>query len=291
MTTTTGSREIVDAHLHLWDPRRMRMPWLDGNDLLNRPFGLAEYREHTAGLNITAMVYLQVDVAPAYGLLEAQHVARLAADDPRIQGIVAYAPLEDGECVRSILESLVAIGPLVKGVRRLLQGEPDPAFCLHPSFVRGVELLPEYGLSFDICIVHHQLPAIIELVRRCTGTTFILDHIAKPDIRGSALDPWRANLEALARLPNVACKISGVVTEADHAHWTPEQIAPYIQHALDVFGSDRVMFGGDWPVALLATSYRRWVETLATLTADMGPDAQRGFWVENARRVYRLGGS
>ncbi|MCS6938331.1 MAG: amidohydrolase family protein, partial [Roseiflexus sp.] len=240
------------------------------------------------GLNIAAMVYVQVDVAPAYALLEAQSIAQLAVHEPRLQGIVAWAPLEDGECVRSILDALVAIGPLVKGVRRILQGEPDPAYCLQPSFIRGVEMLAEYGLSFDICIYHHQLPAVIELVRQCPGVTFILDHIAKPDIRSGAFEPWREHIATLARLPNVVCKISGVATEADHMRWTVDDLAPYIRHALEAFGEDRVMFGGDWPVALLATNYRRWVETLATLTVDLSPEAQRKLWAENARRVYRL---
>jgi L-fuconolactonase len=279
---------IIDTHLHLWDPTRFRIPWLDGNDLLNRVYDLRVFREHTAGLNITAMVYVQVDVAPAYALLEARHIAQIAADEPRLQGIVAWAPLDDGPCARSFLDALVEISPLIKGVRRILQGEPDPAHCLRPSFVHGVEMLAEYGLSFDICIYHYQLPAVIELVRACPDVSFVLDHLAKPDIRSGTLDPWRLHMETLARLPNVACKISGVATEADHQRWTVDDLAPYIHHALDVFGEDRVLFGGDWPVALLATSYRRWVETLATLTADLSPEAQRKLWVENARRIYRL---
>lgn len=282
------NNEIIDTHLHLWDPARFRIPWIDGNELLNRVYDVQAFHEHTVGLNIAAMVYVQVEVAPAYALLEAQYVAQLAAHEPRLQGIVAWAPLEDGECVRSMLEALVAVSPLVKGVRRILQGESDPAYCLQPSFVRGVEMLAGYGLSFDICIYHYQLPAVIELVRQCPGVTFILDHLAKPDIRRGMLDPWRDHIATLARLPNVVCKISGVATEADHARWTVDDLAPYIWHALDVFGEDRVMFGGDWPVALLATSYRRWVETLATLTANLSPEAQRKLWSDNARRVYRL---
>jgi L-fuconolactonase len=272
----------------LWDPTRFRIPWLDDNDLLNQVYDLHVFQEHTAGLNITAMVYVQVDVAPAYALLEARHIAQIAANEPRLQGIVAWAPLDDGPCARSFLDALVEISPLIKGVRRILQDEPDPAHCLRPSFVHGVEMLAEYGLSFDICIYHYQLPAVIELVRACPDVSFVLDHLAKPDIRSGTLDPWRSHMEALARLPNVVCKISGVATEADHERWTVDDLAPYIRHALEVFGEDRVLFGGDWPVALLATSYRRWVETLATLTADLTPEAQRKLWVENARRIYRL---
>lgn len=279
---------IIDAHVHLWDPARFRMAWLDGSDLLGRRYLLDQYRAHTAGLAIEALVYLQVDVAPAYGLLEAQFVAGLAAHDPRIGAIVAWAPLEDGDCARTYLDALVGLSPLVKGVRRIVQSEPDAGFCLRPGFVRGVRLLAEYGLSCDICIQHEQLAATIALVRQCPEVQFMLDHLGKPAIKAGQLEPWRTQLAALAALPNVLCKISGVATEADHAGWTVEQIAPYVRHALDVFGDDRVAFGGDWPVVLLASEYRRWVDALDALTHDRSPAARRKLWAENARRFYRL---
>jgi L-fuconolactonase len=280
---------IVDAHVHLWDPGRFRMSWLDGNQKINRPFGLEQYHEHTQGLPIEAMVYLEVAVEPHYTLLEAQWANDLAQREARLRGIVAAAPLEYGEQARAYLEALVAIGPRIKGVRRLLQGESDPEYCLRPGFVRGVQLLPEFGLSFDICIYHPQLPGAIELVRRCSNTSFILDHIAKPNIKAGLLDPWREQMRELAALPNVVCKVSGMVTEADHADWTPEQLAPYVAHVLEVFGEDRVLFGGDWPVALMASSYSRWAETLDALTAHLPDAARRKLWAENARRFYRLG--
>jgi L-fuconolactonase len=279
---------IIDAHLHLWDPARFPMRWVAGDPTLDRPYGLADYRAHTAGLDIEAMVYLQVDVDPAYALLEARRVAERAAEDPRLRARVPWAPVEDGDGARAVLDALVATSPLVKGIRRLLQGEPDPAFCLRPGFVRGVQLLADYGLSFDLCVRHHQLPGIVELVRRCPQVSFVLDHIGKPDIAGRVLDPWRAQLAALAACPNVACKVSGLVTEADPRAWTPDDLAPYVAHVLAVFGEDRVLFGGDWPVALLASSYGRWVETLDALTAHLPPEAKRKLWAENARRFYRL---
>ena len=279
---------IVDTHVHLWDPARFRMAWLDGNDLLNKPYLLEEYRAHTAGLPVEKMVYLQVDVAPAYGLLEPQFIAELAQRDPRIGAIVAWAPLEDGDCVRSYLDALVRVSPLVRGVRRLVQGEPDVNFSTRPGFVRGTQLLGEYGLTCDICIKHTQFPATIELVRRCPDVSFILDHIGKPDIAAGQLEPWRAQISELAALPNVMCKVSGVTTEADRERWTPEQIAPYVQHVLAAFGEDRVAFGGDWPVVLMASEYRRWVEALDALTADLPEAARRKLWAENGRRFYRI---
>jgi L-fuconolactonase len=279
---------IVDAHVHLWNPRQLRIPWLDGDDLLDKPYGLPEYREHTRDVDVEAMVFMEVDVAPSYRLLEVQKVILQAQEDPRLKGIVASAPLEDGECAREFLATLRTLSPLVKGVRRLLQGESDPDFALRPDFVRGVQLLPEYGFSFDICIFHHQLASIIELVRRCPDTAFMLDHIAKPGIKDALLDPWREQMRVLASFPNVMCKISGMVTEADHQHWTAEDLVPYLNHVLDVFGEDRVAFGGDWPVVLHASSYKRWVETLDALTAHLSAEARRKLWAENARRFYWL---
>jgi L-fuconolactonase len=281
---------IVDSHVHLWDPARFRIPWLDASPRLNRVFGLAEYAEHTAGVDVEAIVYLEVDLAPEYKLLEAQWVAELARHEPLIQGIVASAPLEYGEQARAFLEALVAIDQQrIKGVRRLLQNEPDPTFCLQPRFVEGVRLLPEYGLSFDLCIYHPQLAGAIELVRRCPQTSFILDHIGKPAIRSGQLDPWREQIRELASLPNVVCKVSGVVTEANHEHWTIDDLRPYVEHVLDTFGEDRVLYGGDWPVVLNASSYRRWVDALDQLTAHLPDTARRKLWRDTAKRVYRLG--
>jgi L-fuconolactonase len=279
---------IVDSHVHLWDPEQFRMSWLDGNERLNRPFLLREYREATAGQEVGAMVYLEVDLDPEYKLLEARWVDALAGQDPRLQGIVAGAPVEDGDVVHSYLDELATVGPRLKGVRRITQSEPDPDFCLQGGFVRGVQLLAEYDLSFDICINARQLPSTIRMVEQCPDTRFMLDHIAKPDIRGGGLDPWREQLRQLAAFPNVTCKISGAVTEADWERWTVEDVRPYVEHALEAFGEDRVAYGGDWPVVLNAAPYQRWVETLETITAGLTPAARRKLWAENAQRFYRL---
>src|SRR5579859_645896 len=279
---------IVDSHVHLWDPQRFRMPWLDDNAHLRQRFELPEYAAATQGLPVEAMVYLQVDVTPAYGLLEATWAAERAERDGRVLGIVAWAPLEDGRVTGSYLDALAKIGAPLKGVRRLIQSETDPDFPIRPDLLDGLRLLPSYGLSFDICIRHDQLARTIEMVRACPETAFVLDHLAKPDVKGHRLEPWRAHLAELAELPNVVCKVSGLVTEADLAHWTPAELEPYVSHVLDVFGQDRVLFGGDWPVVTLAASYQRWVSVLDSMTGHLPTDARRKLWADNARRVYRL---
>lgn len=279
---------IVDAHVHLWNPEQFTMPWLAGIPQLNRPYGLQDYREQTQDLPITGIVYVEVGVEPREALREAHHIVDLAREDPRLQAIVAAAPVEHGDAVREHLASLLAISPLIKGVRRNLQDEAEPDFCLQPNFVAGVRLLAQFNLSFDLCIKHWQLPYVTELVRRCPDTAFILDHLGKPGIKQHLLDPWQADLRKLAGLPNVVCKISGMVTEADHKNWQPADLEPYINVVLEAFGEERVLFGSDWPVALLASSYQRWYETLEALTTHLPLSAKRKLRAENAQRFYRM---
>jgi L-fuconolactonase len=176
----------------------------------------------------------------------------------------------------------------VKGVRRLIQSEADVEFCLQPGFVCGVKLLGRHELSFDLCLNHRQLANTIKLVRRCPGVRFVLDHIAKPDIKAGLLDPWRAELRELSRMENVWCKLSGLVTEADHAKWKSADLKPYIEHVVECFGFDRVMFGGDWPVSTLASDYPRWVTTLDEALSGSSPDELHRLYVRNAEAFYRV---
>jgi len=206
---------------------------------------------------------------------------------PRIRGIVPWAPLELGEGAEDVLAKLAG-NPLVKGIRRIIQFEADPEFCLRPDFVRGVQLLPSHGLSFDLCINHTQMANTLKLVRQCPDVEFIMDHIAKPDIKNHVLDPWRDLLREFAALPNVWCKLSGLVTEADHAQWTPADLRPYIDQVVECFGFDRILFGGDWPVASQATDYPRWVNVLDEALGGCTPDELHKVYVRNAETFYRV---
>jgi L-fuconolactonase len=279
---------IIDTHVHFWDTAQFPRPWLDTIPALHRTLGLSDYQEQTIGLPIVGMLYVETDVAPGYALREAEWAVSLAQTTHLLQGVVAAAPLEEGLRGLPHLDALAALGPLVKGVRRNLQDERDPDFCIRPDFVEGVRLLERYDFSFDICIRHEQLPSVTALVRACPAITFVLDHLGKPAIRERQLAPWRDHLEALAALPNVACKLSGLITESDWQHWQPEHLEPYVAHALAVFGPGRVLFGSDWPIVTLASTYQRWVETLDALTDQLTHDEQNQLRNENARRWYRL---
>jgi len=278
---------IVDTHLHIWDLQRLRYPWLASVPMLNRNHLITDYRQACGSVPVAKMVFLQCECDPAQFQEEADWVTEVARTDPRIRGIVPWAPLEQGDAAEADLARLAA-NPLIKGIRRIIQFEADPEFCLRPDFVRGVQRLPRHGLSFDICINHQQLANTLKLVRQCPNVRFIMDHIAKPDIKGGRLDPWRAELRELAQLPNVWCKLSGLVTEADFQKWTAADLRPYIDHVMDCFGFDRVIFGGDWPVSTQATDYPRWVATVDDALKGCSPDELHKLYVRNAEAFYRV---
>ncbi len=279
---------IIDTHVHLWDPSHLRYPWLDDNALLNKPYLLKDYKRACGPVSVEKMVFLQCECDFAQFRAEAAWVTSLAQQDSRVQGIVPWAPLEHGEAARADLEKF-AENSLIKGVRRIIQFEPDQEFCLRPDFVKGVQALADYNLSFDICISHGQLANTIKLVAQCPNVVFILDHIGKPDIKHQLFEPWRQAIQTLADFPNVWCKVSGLVTEADYQQWTREDLKPYIDHVIDSFGFERVMYGGDWPVAYQATEYPRWVETLEWAVSDCSDAELHKLFHDNAILFYKLG--
>ncbi len=277
----------IDSHVHLWDPARLRYPWLKDVPPLNRAFLPEHFREASAAAGLGKWVFVEAGRDPAQNVEEARWVSGLAKEEPRLAGIVAHAAVERGEGAVPELADLAAL-PLVRGVRRLLQDEPDPEFCLRPDFVAGVRAVARHGFTFDLCIRHPQLAAVTELARRCPEVTFILDHLGKPAIREGLFQPWAEDLGRLATLPNVWCKLSGLTTEADPLRWTPSDLRPYLDHAAQCFGPDRVMYGGDWPVSTLATSYPRWVGVMEDWMASASESERRRVFRENAVKCYRL---
>ncbi len=278
---------FVDAHVHFWDGARMPYPWLADVPAIagaHTPVELAR----AAGTRLpAAIVFVEAAVDPARAMDEVGWVEALAAHEPRIGAIVAQVPVDRGAETEAALAALAGHAR-VRGVRHNLQDYPDPAHFLRPEFATGVRQVGARGWTFDLCVRYAQLPACAALVRACPETTFVLDHAGKPDIRGGLRDPWRAHLAELARLPNVVCKLSGLVTEADPATWTPAALAPYVEHLLSCFGPGRLLFGSDWPVVNLAANYPRWLETALDFLAPLSEKERAAIMSQNARRIYRL---
>lgn len=278
---------IIDAHLHLWDPSLLRYPWLDEIKLLNRAYLSGDYLKESRDINIEKLVFVQCECIPSQYLKEVEWVTSLKNIEPRICGIISWAPVEKGELVRRDLEELYK-NKLVKGIRRLIQFEKDMEFCLQPGFIKGVQTLADYDFSFDIGIAHFQMKNTIHFVRKCPGTSFILDHIGKPDIKNQLFDPWKTEIKELSKIGNVFCKISGLVNEANHKKWKVEDLKPYIDHVIDCFGFEKIIFGGDWPVLRLTAEYQQWIEALLEVVGNVRENDLKKLFYDNAIKFYKL---
>ncbi|TDC78537.1 amidohydrolase family protein [Streptomyces hainanensis] len=278
----------IDAHHHVWDLARRPHDWLAGPETaaIRRSFGLADLAGPAADAGVARTVLVQVLPETA----ETAEFLALAADDELVAGVVGWVDLTLGDAVA---ERLAALrdgpgGELLVGVRHLVQGEPDDRWLCRPDVRRGLAAVAAAGLAYDLLVLPHQLPAALDTVRALPGLTFVLDHLAKPPIAAGSRQPWAGLLGELAAEPNVYAKLSGLVTEADHAAWTVAALRPYAETALTAFGAGRLMFGSDWPVCLLAASYAEVVGAAEELTAALGPAERADVFGDVAARVYRL---
>jgi len=279
---------LIDAHLHIWDPRRLSYPWLDYFPSLNRVFSITDYQRSVSSYLVEQMVFVQCQCEESLALDEVAWVTEVAHREPRITGIVAWAPLETGSRVRPILRDL-SRNKLVKGVRCPIQHAKDPKnFGRAHELHLGIRQLSGLNLSLDLCIDHTQINIAEAIARSCPDVRIIIDHLGKPDIRRHRLQPWADNISALASFPNVWCKISGMITEADWTTWTRADLEPFLRHVLASFGPDRILFGGDWPVVTLAGTLPRWIDMLDELVEDMSKENRAKLLRENARRFYNL---
>jgi predicted TIM-barrel fold metal-dependent hydrolase len=275
-------RTIIDTHLHLIDQDRLRYPWLDDVPALNRSFPLREYWAQARDLGIASALHMEVDVAEADQEAETAFVTGLGAP---VLGAIASCRPEHADFAAS-LDRIVA-NPAVRGLRRILHTSPD-ALALQPLFAENLRRLAAHDLSFDLCVLARQLPIAATLAQACPDVRFVLDHCGVPDIAGRALDPWREGITRMAALPNVVCKISGVVAYAG-ADWTTEDLRPYVEHCIESFGWDRVVWGSDWPLCTLTADLARWVRASEALLAGCADGERDRLFSLNARRVYRLG--
>jgi L-fuconolactonase len=274
----------IDSHHHFWRYTAGEYGWIsDAMGVLRRDYLPTDLQGEIAETGIDGVVSVQARQSTQ----ETAWLLELAEGNPFIKGVVGWVPLVSPE-ISWELERFSGQVKL-KAVRHVLQDEPDDDYMLRADFDRGMGLLKEYGLRYDILIFERHLRQAITLVDRHPELTFILDHVAKPKIRENLISPWRENMKELARRPNVYCKLSGMATEGDHTAWTALQLRPYMQVALEAFGPKRLMFGSDWPVCLLAVSYRRWYELVAEFIAPLSSGERERIMGGTAVEAYGLG--
>lgn len=286
---------IIDAHLHVWDQTRLKYSAFDGHPLFGHPYHVEDFQRDCGALQVEAMVFLECycdfwDGGGQY-LEEIEFVQDEAARDPRIKGIVAMAPMEWGARVRPLLVQMRANHPTVKGIRRIVEFDADPrALTLSDDFVAGVNLLDDFGYSFDINVNYTQMDIVRAFVPR-VHVPLILDHCGKPGIRQGAIAQFRDDMTALAAHENLWVKLSDLPMAADTENWTEADLFPYIQATLDAFGPDRVIYAGDYPICLGATSLPRWVDVLDRAFAKLGLSTgeTRKIYRDNANDFYQLG--
>ena len=278
---------IVDTHQHLWDLQQFHLPWLDGGGPLAHNHTPTDYRREIEGLTVVKTVYMEVDVEASQKAAEAEYVLGLCADpnNPMAGAVIGGNPAADGFAA---YVARFQSNPSLKGVRQVLHGGLPAKTCLQPEFVRGVRLLGEAGLRFDLCLRSTDLLDGAQLAEWCPDTRFILDHCGNADPKAADQSQWERDIAAVAEQQNVVCKISGIVASTQPNAWTADELAPIIRHCAAVFGPDRIMFGSDWPVCTLTATYRQWVEALQTIVAGWSEADQYKLFHDNAVRFYEL---
>ena len=277
----------VDAHHHLWDLAVRDQDWIgDGMERIRRDFGPVDLAAAVAGTGIERTVLVQTVAVAA----ETAELLATAATSDLVSGVVGWVDLTAPD-VGDRLAELTAPpdGDRLVGIRHLVQGERDPRWLCRPDVRRGLAAVEAADLAYDLLVLPHQLPAAVETVHDLPGLQFVLDHLAKPPIAAGALQPWADLVGDLAAAPNVSAKLSGLVTEASWTEWTVADLRPFAAAAFTAFGAERLMFGSDWPVCLLATpAYRDVLAAAEALTGELSATERNAVFGGTAQRVYRL---
>jgi L-fuconolactonase len=273
----------IDAHQHFWIYNRSEYDWIDDSmSALRRDFLPEHLKPELESTGFRGSIAVQA----RQSIEETRSLLAFAERSPLILGVVGWADLQSPD-IRSQLKSL-AQNPKLVGIRHIVQSEPDDRFLLRPEFLRGISALEEFDLAYDILIYTKHLSVAAEFVQRFPRQRFVLDHLAKPPIKSGNIDAWAQGIRRLAEFPNVYCKLSGLVTEADWQHWRPGHIVPYLDIAFESFGPDRLMIGSDWPVCLVAASYARVVQVVETYLLGQNPKCRDAVLGGNAQRFWRL---
>lgn len=288
---------IIDTHQHLWDLKKFRLPWIKKGEALARSYVTEDYLAAIGELakspikptaKVVKAVYMEVDVDPTQQAEEAAYLTALCKEGktPTVAAVVSGRPASPdfGTYLKPFRDN-----PYIKGIRQVLHVEGTPAgYCLEKAFVKGVQLLGTLGLSFDLCMRNTDLLDAVKLIDACPDTRFILDHCGNGDVQSKDRTKWKKDLAEVAKRKNVVGKVSGFIVSAKKGEWKVEDLAPIVNHTLEVFGPDRVMFGGDWPVCTLAASYAQWVDALRTIVKERKAEEQRKLFHDNAAKFYRL---
>jgi L-fuconolactonase len=273
----------IDSHQHFWIYNSAEFDWIDDSMAeIRRDFLPQDLAPELKSNAFDGSVVVQTRQT----LEETRWLLELAEHNPSILGVVGWADLRSPE-IRAQLSNLTR-NPKLVGLRHIVQSEPDERFLLRPDFLRGMAALEEFDLAYDLLIYSRHLPIAVEFVQRFPRQRFVLDHLAKPPIKSGEMDSWSKGIRSLAALPNVFCKLSGLVTEADWQHWTPRHIRPYLDVAFAAFGPDRLMIGSDWPVCLVAASYARAVQIVKDYILPLSPESQAAVLGGTAARFWRL---
>jgi L-fuconolactonase len=279
---------VIDAHHHFWDPDRGDYPWMVGKMApIRRRFGPADLAPVLDDCGVSATVLVQTWSS----LDETREFLETAVQSDFVAGVVGWVDLTDPFVPRTIHELQSSPnGRYLVGLRHQVHDEPDPGWLTRPDVGRALSAIAEAGLVYDLLVRPRELPAALAVARAHPDLTFVVDHIAKPDIANHEIAEWASRLAPLARLPNVRCKLSGMVTEASWSAWRPRDLLPYVERVIGWFGPDRVMFGSDWPVCLVAGTYRQVFEALGECIGGMTDAEKDGVLGANAARIYRLPG-
>ena len=273
----------IDSHQHFWRYSASEYAWIDDSmAALRRDFLPAELRGEMSRASVDACVAVQARQT----LEETRWLLELADANPFVVGVIGWVDLQADDAADQLAR--FADHPKFLGVRHIVQSERDDRFLLRPAFCRGISLLAEHDLTYDILIYPRHLGAAVELVSQFRHQRFVVDHLAKPDIRSGKLREWENGIRELAEFPLVFCKLSGLVTEADWKRWTPEDIRPYLDVAFDCFGADRLLIGSDWPVCTVAADYRRTMSIVDDYMAQRPTHERIAVMGENAARLWQL---
>ena len=273
----------IDAHQHYWIYNPQEYGWIDDSmQTIRRDFLPDDLKPELSRAGFDGSILVQTRQT----LEETRWLLALAAQAPTILGVVGWVDLRAPDAHAQL--KALAGNPKLVGIRHIVQGEPDDNFLLREDFLRGISILEEFDLAYDILIYPRHLPVAAKFVQRFPRQRFVLDHMAKPPIKSGEIRSWAEGIRRLAEFPNVFCKISGLVTEADWQHWTPEQITPYVEVAFESFGADRLMIGSDWPVCLVAASYERSIGIAKQYLERSSPKEREAVMGGNAQRFWRL---